>query len=73
MSGVNGGINNDEIKRRAQYLSMRGAQMAMEDSGQLQTLGNEKPRGSKKQLVGTIIGIVAVVVVLVLLNLARVI
>lgn len=73
MSGINGGINNDEIKRRTQYLAMRGAQMAMEDSGQIQTLGHEKPNGSKKQLVGTIIGVAAVVVVLVVLSMTRVI
>lgn len=67
------GINNEEIKQRAQYLSMRGAQMAMENSGQIQTLKPEKLRGSKRQLVGTIVGVAAVVVLLVVLNLLRII
>lgn len=67
------GINNEELKRREQYLRLRGAQMAMEESGQIQTLGTTKARGSRKQLVGTIIGVAAAALILFLLALYRVI
>ena len=67
------GINNDEIKRRAQYMNMRAAQLASEQQNIPQTLGTEKPTGSKKQLIGTVAGIVAVVLLLLLLSYFRII
>ena len=62
------GINNEQLKQQAQYLNMRGAQIAQEKSGQQTTLGSTKAQGSRKQLVGTIVGIVAVVAVLLILS-----
>ncbi len=67
------GINNEEMKQRAQYLNMRGAQMAMEKAGQEQKLESPKASGSKKQLVGTIIGGTAVLVILTVLAVLKVI
>lgn len=67
------GINYDETKRRAQYLSMRSAQMAMEESEQVQLLEQEHPRGSRKQLVGTVLGIIAVGLILIFLAANRLI
>lgn len=67
------GINNDQLKQQAQYLNMRGAQMAMENAGQTQSLDHEKAKGSKKQLIGTVVGVVLVVAVLFLLAHFRVI
>jgi hypothetical protein len=66
------GINNEELKRRAQYISMRGAQMAMDQADQDQTLGTDRPSGSKRQLLGTVIGVAAVLLLLVLLAWLRV-
>ncbi len=63
------GINNDQLKQQQQYLNMRGAQMAQQNSGQQTTLGGQpKAKGTKKQLVSTIVGIAAVFAVLVLLK-----
>lgn len=67
------GINNEEIKRRAQYINMRGAQLASEMSNQPTVLGSDKARGSKKQLIGTIAGIAAAAGLLFLLACFRVI
>ena len=67
------GINNEEMKQRAQYLNMRGAQMAMENAGQEQNLESAPPKGTKKQLIGTIVGAAAALLVLVLLALFKVI
>lgn len=72
MSGPSG-INPDQLKQQSQYLNMRGAQMAMGDAGQTQSLGHEKAKGSKKQLIGTVVGVVLVVAVLFLLAHFRVI
>jgi hypothetical protein len=66
------GINNEELKQRAQYINMRGAQMAMDQADQDQTLGTDHPRGSKGQLLGTILGVAVVLLVLVLLAWLRV-
>lgn len=63
------GINNEQLKQQAQYLNMRGAQIAQEKSGQQTALGSQpKAKGSKKQLIGTIVGVVAVVAVLLILS-----
>lgn len=67
------GINNDEMKRRAQYMNMRAAQLASEKQNMPQSLGSDKPKGSKKQLIGTIIGICGVVLLFFLLSYFRII
>lgn len=73
MAGASG-INNEQLKQQAQYLNMRGAQIAQEKSGQQTTLGSEtKVRGSKAQLIGTIAGVVGVAAVLLLLAAFRII
>lgn len=66
------GINNDEMKRRTQYINMRAAQLAAEKQNMPQSLGAEKPKGSKTQLIGTIAGICGVVLLLFLLSYFRV-
>ena len=62
-------FSNHQLKQQAQYLNMRGAQIAQEKAGQNTTLEPvPKTQGSKKQLVGTIVGVVAVVAVLLILS-----
>lgn len=62
-----GHVNYDQLKQQSQYLNMRGAQIAQEKSGQQTALGGQpKAKGSKKQLVSTIIGVLVVLGVLVL-------
>lgn len=41
------GINNDEMKRRAQYMNMWAAQLPAEKQNMPQSLGTYKPKGSK--------------------------
>ena len=73
MAGT-GGVNYEQLKQQQQYLYMRGAQMAQEKAGQKTELGGQpKAQGTKKQLVGTIVGIVAVVALLLLLKVLNVI
>ena len=73
MAGLDG-LNNEQLKQQQQYLNMRGAQMAQEKAGQKTELGGQpKAQGTKKQLVGTIVGIVAVVALLLLLKVINVI
>jgi hypothetical protein len=67
------GINNEEEKRRAQYIAMRGAQMAMEEAGQEQELRRERPRGSRRQLLGTLGAVVGVLLILGILAYLRII
>lgn len=68
------GYNNDQLKQHQQFLNMRGAQIAQEKMGQKTELGSSpKAQGSKKQLIGTVIGVAAVVAALVLLKLLNVI
>ena len=62
-------FNNQQIKQQAQYLNMRGAQIAEQNAGQKTELGSQRTaQGSKKQLVRTIIGIVVVIGVLIVLK-----
>ena len=64
-----GGLSNEQVKQQAQYLNMRGAQIAQEKAGQKTELGAQpKAKGTKKQLIGTIVGVIAVIAVLVLLS-----
>ncbi len=64
-----GGSTNVQAKQQAQYLNMRGAQIAQEKAGQKTELGGQpKAQGSRKQLIGTIVGIVAVAAVLLVLS-----
>ncbi len=63
-------INPNRWKQQSQMLQMRGAQMAQNQTGQSNsTPRGTKTKGSKKQLIGTILGILAGIVVLVLLKL----
>ena len=67
-------FNNQQMKQRAQYLNMRGAQIAEQNAGQKTQLGSQpKAKGSKKQLIGTIIGIAAFFAVWILLKVLNVI
>lgn len=69
-----GHINYDQLKQQSQYLNMRGAQIAQEKSGQHMELGSQpKAKGTKKQLISTIVGIAAVFAVLILLKVLNVI
>lgn len=68
------GFNNQQFKQQSQYLNMRGAQIAQNQAGQSQKLeGMTKAKGSRKQLVGTIVGIACVVAVLGILSALRII
>lgn len=61
-------FNNQQTKQQAQFLKMRGAQIAEQKAGQKTELGTQpKATGSKKQLIGTIVGIAAAFAVLALL------
>ena len=67
-------FNNHQIKQQAQYLNMRGAQIAEQNAGQETKLGSQpKAQGSKKQLIGTIVGIVLVIGMLIVLKALNVI
>ena len=69
-----GHINYDQLKQQSQYLNMRGAQIAQEKSGQHTELGSQpKAKGTRKQLISTIVGIAAVFAVLILLKVLNVI
>lgn len=69
MTSSGNGLNPQQLKEQAQYLSMRGAQIAQQKSGQETNLSPApKVSGTKKQLIGTIAAIVGVVAVLVLLS-----
>ena len=62
-------VNINQTKQQSQYLNMRGAQIAQEKTGQHTELGNQpKAKGTRKQLVSTIVGIVAVIAALVILK-----
>lgn len=63
-------FNNQQMKQNAQYLQMRGAQIAQQQAGQKTDLSPaSKASGSKKQLIGTISIFVGVAVLLFLLSL----
>ena len=65
-------VNPDQWKQQAQYMNMRGAQKAQEKAGQQTAVeAVPKAKGTKKQLIGTIVGVVAVIAVLVLLSVFR--
>ena len=67
-------FNNQQMKERAQYLNMRGAQIAEQKAGEnANAKPHPKQKGSSKQLIGTIIGIVAFFAVLILLAVFEVI
>lgn len=64
-----GHVNYDQLKQQSQYLNMRGAQIAQEKAGQQTSLGSQpRAKGSRKQLIGTIVGVVVVLAGLVLLK-----
>lgn len=63
------GINNQQLKEQQQYLSMRGAQIAMNQAGQDQELTPPpKARGSRRQLIGTIAIIAGAILVIAILS-----
>ena len=63
------GMSSEQFKQQAQYLNMRGAQMAQEKAGQKTELGAQpKAKGTKKQLIGTVVGVIAVIAVLLILS-----
>ena len=65
-------VNPDRWKQQAQYMNMRGAQTAQQVAGQKTEIGGgPKAKGSRKQLLGTVIGILAAIAVLVLLSMFR--
>ena len=67
-------INSDQVKQQTQMMQMRGAQMAQNINGQQTSLGSQpRAKGTKKQLVSTIVGIAAVFVVLILLKVLNII
>lgn len=67
-------FDNQQLKQRAQYLNMRGAQMAQQNAGQKTELGGQpKATGSKKQLIGTIVGISVAFAVILLLAVFKII
>ena len=67
-------VNINQTKQQSQYLNMRGAQIAQEKTGQHTELGSQpKAKGTRKQLVSTIVGIVAVIAALVILKVLGVI
>lgn len=62
-------VNINQTKQQSQYLNMRGAQIAQEKTGQHTELGSQpKAKGTRKQLVSTIVGIAAVIAALVILK-----
>lgn len=63
-------INPDQWKQ-GQYLDLRGAQMAGNRTEQKPLAASPESRGSKRQLIGTILGVAAVLGVLVLLSVLR--
>lgn len=67
-------FDNQQMKQRAQYLNMRGAQMAQQNAGQKTELGGQpKATGSKKQLIGTIVGITVAFAIILLLAVFRIV
>ena len=65
-------VNPDQWKQQAQYMNMRGAQQAQEKAGQQTAIqAAPKAEGTKKQLIGTVGGVLAVIAVLVLLSVLR--
>lgn len=65
-------VKPDQWKQQAQYMNMRGAQKAQEQAGQQTVLkAAPKAQGTKKQLIGTVVGVAVVIAVLVLLSVLR--
>ena len=63
-------FNNQYQKERAQYLNLRGAQIAQNVSKQdIKLESRTEVHGSKKQLVGTVVGITVVFLILIMLKL----
>ena len=63
-------INPDQWKQ-GQYLNLRGAQMAQDRAERKSSAASTESRGSKRQRIGTIVGVVAGIAVLVLLSALR--
>jgi len=62
-------FNNHLLKQQAQYLQVRGAQIAEQQASQKTKLGGlSHARGSKRQLLGTVAGVVLLLAGLMLLS-----
>ena len=67
-------VNINQTKQQSQYLNMRGAQIAEEKPGVNSDIEPQtKAKGTRKQLISTIVGIAAVFAVLILLKVLNVI
>lgn len=74
MSEFTNGYDNEQMRQRMANLGMRGAQIAAEKSGvKFELEPHTKAKGSRKQLIGTIVGVAAALLVLVLLAVFHVI
>ena len=74
MADLSSGWTQRQWEQKTSNLQMRGAQIAADKQGVKFDLEPQpKAQGSKKQLVGTIVGIAAVVVLLLLLKALNVI
>lgn len=74
MSNFVNGYNQEQLNQRMANLQMRGAQIAAKKQGvEFEMEPQTKAKGTKKQLIGTIAGIAAVILALVLLKMLGVI
>lgn len=75
MADINAVYQNEQIKQQQRMATMRAAQVAQQAAGQEMELGSSiaEPKGSRKQLIGTIVGIGCVVLLGVILQLLGVI
>ena len=66
---ANYGGFNENYRQQAQMLNMRGAQLVEQKTGRTAADGTtQKAKGTNKQLIGTIVGVVAVLAVVLILN-----
>lgn len=62
-------FNNHHFKQQSQYLQMRGAQIAEQQAGQKTELGSPpRAAGSRRQLIGTVVGVVLLLAALMILS-----
>lgn len=65
---ANIGGYNEQYRQQAQMMNMRGAQMVEQQTGRKASDGTTiRAKGSRKQRIGTVLGIAAVFAVLILL------
>ena len=74
MSNFVNGYNNEQMRQRMANLQMRGAQIAAKKQGvKFDIEPQTKAKGTRKQLISTIVGIAAVFAVLILLKVLNVV